>query len=254
MLITATVLRPGEVIHQGQVLVDAAGMIQCVGCDCATAPGAMGATAVVCPQGVVSPGLINAHDHLTFAQNAPYTRTAERYEHRHHWRRGSNGHTRLRSAGSASNDQVAWDAVQEGMVSALRNAERFRGDSAVASWLYSIVVNAALYQRRRATSRRRGMDRFVEKVWPDAELSLEAGTVQHDPEAHLMAKIDLERVSDRIAELPADRRELLERALGGDSFQDIADSIGEPVAAVKSRVWRTRVGLRAEFGEALAAA
>lgn len=160
-------------------------------------------------------------------------------------------HTALRIT---RNDQDAWDAVQEGMVSALRNAERFRGDSAVASWLYSIVVNAALYQRRRATSRRRGMDRFVEKVWPDAELSLEAGTVQHDPEAHVMAKIDLDRVSDRIAELPADRRELLERALGGDSFQDIADSIGEPVAAVKSRVWRTRVGLRAEFGEALAAA
>ena len=66
----------------GQVLVDAAGMIRCVGCDCSAAEGASAATRVVCPDGVVSPGLINAHDHLTFAQNAPYTRTAERYEHR----------------------------------------------------------------------------------------------------------------------------------------------------------------------------
>jgi hypothetical protein len=68
----------------------------------------MGATAVVCPDGVVSPGLINAHDHLTFAQNPPYTRTAERYEHRHDWRRGLRGHTRLSSTGSATADQIRW--------------------------------------------------------------------------------------------------------------------------------------------------
>lgn len=134
MLITATVLRPGEVIHQGQVLVNAAGMIQCVGCDCATAPGAMGATAVVCPQGVISPGLINAHDHLTFAQNAPYTRTAERYEHRHHWRRGSNGHTRLRSAGSASNDQVAWGELRFVM----GGATAVNGSGGVAGFLRNL--------------------------------------------------------------------------------------------------------------------
>lgn len=152
------------------------------------------------------------------------------------------------------NEQDAWDAVQEGMVSALRNAERFRGDSAVASWLYSIVVNAALYQRRRAASRRRGLDNFVERVWPEAERSLAAGTRQSDPEAHLLARVELERVSARIAELPESRRALLERTLGGDSFQEIADEIGEPVAAVKSRVWRTRVGLRDEFAGVQAAA
>ena len=33
------------------------------------------------------------------------------------------------------NEDDAWDAVQEGMVSALRHSDRFRGDAAVASWL-----------------------------------------------------------------------------------------------------------------------
>ena len=56
------------------------------------------------------------------------------------------------------NEDDARDAVQEGMVSALRHADRFRGESAPASWLYSIVVNAALYQRRRAAARKRGID------------------------------------------------------------------------------------------------
>ena len=112
LLITGDVLRPGEVLRGGQVLVDAMGVIQCVGCDCASAAGAMGATTIVCPDGVVSPGLINAHDHLTFAQNPPYTVTAERYEHRHDWRRGLHGHTRLSSTGSATNDQVAWGELR----------------------------------------------------------------------------------------------------------------------------------------------
>ena len=151
------------------------------------------------------------------------------------------------------NEHDAWDAVQEGMVSALRNAERFRGDAAVASWLYSIVVNAALYQRRRAVARRRGMDRFTEKVWPDAERSLEAGTVQSDPEAWMLARVELERVADKMAELPQDRLDLLERSLDGDSCVEIADQIGQPVAAIKSRLWRTRVSLREAFTDVLAA-
>ena len=111
-LLTGDVLTPGEVFRGGQVLVDAMGIIRCVGCDCASAPGAADAARVTCPDGVISPGLINTHDHMTYAQNLPYTRTAERYEHRHDWRTGARGHMRLSSAGSASNDQMAWGELR----------------------------------------------------------------------------------------------------------------------------------------------
>ncbi len=98
------VLSPEGIYRGGTVLVDAAGSISCVGCDCDPA----GATVVTCPEGVISPGLINAHDHITFAQNDPYTDVGERYEHRHDWRKGLRGHTRLSAAGSASGDQMKW--------------------------------------------------------------------------------------------------------------------------------------------------
>lgn len=98
------VLSPEGIYRGGTVLVDAAGTISCVGCDCDPA----GATVVTCPEGVISPGLINAHDHITFAQNDPYTDTGERYEHRHDWRKGLRGHTRLSAAGQASGDQMKW--------------------------------------------------------------------------------------------------------------------------------------------------
>jgi hypothetical protein len=93
-LITADILTPGEVFRGGQVLVDATGSITCVGCDCTASAGASTATTVECPDAVLSPGLINAHEHLTFL-GQPYTRTTERYEHRHDWRRGIRSHTRI---------------------------------------------------------------------------------------------------------------------------------------------------------------
>ncbi len=142
------------------------------------------------------------------------------------------------------NDNDAWDAVQDGMMSALRHAERFRGEAAVASWLYSIVVNAALYQRRREKAARRHRDRYSERVWPEAERSLEAGSAVRDPESFLMARIDLSRVAEVIEALPAERRGLIERSMEGDTAAEIAERADEPVSAVKSRLWRARVTLR----------
>jgi RNA polymerase sigma-70 factor (ECF subfamily) len=43
---------------------------------------------------------------------------------------------------------AAQDAVQDAMVSAARNLQRFRGESQLSTWLGRIVVNAALTRRR----------------------------------------------------------------------------------------------------------
>lgn len=49
-------------------------------------------------------------------------------------------------------DEAA-DAVQDAMISAFRRADSFRGDSAVGTWLYRIVVNACLDRMRRRAAR-----------------------------------------------------------------------------------------------------
>ncbi len=109
-LITGDILTPGEILVGGQVYVDTAGVIQCTGCDCSAM--AAGATQITCPTGVVSPGLINTHDHLTFTQNDPYTQSDERYEHRHQWRRGQNGHTEINASGGATTPQMRWGELR----------------------------------------------------------------------------------------------------------------------------------------------
>jgi hypothetical protein len=112
ILITADILTPGEVFRGGQVLVAEDGTIACAACDCSAATGAAGATTLLCPDAVLSPGLINAHDHITFVRNDPYDRTEERYEHRHDWRRGVRGHENVGASGMSSNAQMAWGELR----------------------------------------------------------------------------------------------------------------------------------------------
>jgi large repetitive protein len=58
--------------------------IECVGADCASEH--PDATVVDCGGAVISPGLINPHDHMTFNENGPLALTDKRYDHRHEWR------------------------------------------------------------------------------------------------------------------------------------------------------------------------
>lgn len=109
LLIVGTVLTPGEVLRGGQVLIDGAGDISCVGCDCSPPADA---AQLACPQGVISPGLINTHDHITYVNNHPYELTDERFEHRHHWRRGLRGHTEVDYDGGASTNEIRWGELR----------------------------------------------------------------------------------------------------------------------------------------------
>src|SRR5690606_205929 len=61
---------------------------------------------------VVSPGLINTHEHITFQQAEPYTDTGERYEHRHQWRKGLDGHTKIPSTGGASGAKISFGELR----------------------------------------------------------------------------------------------------------------------------------------------
>ncbi len=108
-LITGTILTGAVAYRGGSVLIGADGIIACVGCGCEPAD----ATVVNCGSAVVSPGLINAHDHLTFTQNSPSVWGEERFEHRHDWRRGLRGHNNLPVSGSASGDEMAWGELRQ---------------------------------------------------------------------------------------------------------------------------------------------
>ncbi|MEX1362671.1 MAG: amidohydrolase family protein, partial [Nannocystaceae bacterium] len=98
LLLQGTVLAGFDVYENGEVLVDGSdpnGQILCVGCDCGATAEGQAATVVACEQGVISPGLINPHDHITFTLSQPQPHGVERYDHRHEWRLGLDGATEL---------------------------------------------------------------------------------------------------------------------------------------------------------------
>jgi cytosine/adenosine deaminase-related metal-dependent hydrolase len=105
-VLRGTVLAPDTVLRGGEVYHDDEGVIVCVDCDCSSAPGALDATEITCADAVISPGLINPHDHITFARNAPIGEGVARYDHRHEWRLGLNGHQALSVPGGSSADVV----------------------------------------------------------------------------------------------------------------------------------------------------
>lgn len=83
MALIGAVLTPSRVYDPGVVLIEGT-QITCTGCGCDFA----GATVVNCGSAVISPGLINAHDHIGWINTFPYTPGTVRYEHRHDWRKG----------------------------------------------------------------------------------------------------------------------------------------------------------------------
>lgn len=88
-------LVPDGIVRGGALLIDQTGLIACVGLDCAAHPEFAGATVVACERALITPAMINGHDHITFTGNTPKSHGNERYDHRHEWRKGLNQHTKI---------------------------------------------------------------------------------------------------------------------------------------------------------------
>ena len=88
VLLHGNVLGDGVTFLDGEVLYDG-DKIVCAACDCGTSAGYTQSTRLECGGAAISPGLINAHDHLNYNDRWPLASTAaggERFEHRHGWR------------------------------------------------------------------------------------------------------------------------------------------------------------------------
>ncbi len=118
-LIRGNVLSGNKAYIGGEVLIGEDGFIKCAGCDCSAE--SAGATEINCPGATVTPALINGHDHLGYVNNKPGSWGAERFDHRHDWRKGKNGHTNLQKdiPGGASPVQKQWAELRQLMAGTL---------------------------------------------------------------------------------------------------------------------------------------
>jgi RNA polymerase sigma-70 factor, ECF subfamily len=139
----------------------------------------------------------------------------------------------------ATDHQEAEDLLQQTFLAALGSAGRFRGESSVRTWLFTIARHAAF----RARARR---DREPLDPVPLDELGRLAGWGQPDPEQALMAAERRARLMAALESLAPDDREILTlRDLEGHSGEEVAALLGLGVAAMKSRLHRARLRLAA---------
>ncbi len=90
----------------GEVLIDATGKIACVAASCASSAGYAQATRLSCPNGVIAPGFVNAHDHTDYDVGKPVSDGTTRYGHRNDWRRGTNGFPQLKTPSPTSDPNL----------------------------------------------------------------------------------------------------------------------------------------------------
>lgn len=136
--------------------------------------------------------------------------------------------------------EEAADAVQDGLISAYRNAGSYRGDAAVTTWLHRIIVNACLDRVRRRTARPTVAlpedDRYTDLVRAGERDAMD------DRETAL-------EVSRALAELPPDQAAAVVLVdIEGWSVEEAATILNCPPGTVKSRCSRGRVKLAASLG------
>jgi RNA polymerase sigma-70 factor (ECF subfamily) len=138
-------------------------------------------------------------------------------------------------------DRDIEEATQDVFVQAWRALARFRGESAVFTWLYRIAVNEALMRRRRRRVAVVELDEAAERrLSQDSELS--------EPEAAAGDAAVREFLLARLRALPFEyRAPLVLRDLEGLSNEEVADVLGLSVPAAKSRIHRARLRIRAEL-------
>ena len=140
----------------------------------------------------------------------------------------------------------ALDLSQEVFLRVFRTLSRFRGQSALRTWIYRIVVNQARnrqrWWRRRYRSQQVSLDQHIQDHGDLPE------TVDHGPDRLVGQKQLGDRIRLALDKLPFDQKTaIVLREIDGLSYDEIGFSLGIAVGTVKSRLARAREGLRAQL-------
>jgi RNA polymerase sigma-70 factor (ECF subfamily) len=145
---------------------------------------------------------------------------------------------------SCGGEREAEDALQDGLLAAWRGAGTWRGESSARTWLYQVVVNACHRRHRR----RAGQPAEPQPL--DAAAALAGG--EPGPDERVAAREVGRAIDAALAAMAEEAREvLLLRDVEGLSGEETAAALGLGLAAMKSRLHRARLELKARVEAAL---
>jgi RNA polymerase sigma-70 factor (ECF subfamily) len=132
---------------------------------------------------------------------------------------------------------AAEDVTQDAFVRAYQGLSKFRGEAALETWFYRILVRQAYSYRRW---------RAVRTLWTGAEL-LEAA----DPKPTALGDPGLrQRIAAALDGLTRSQREVFVLVhLEGFRVRECAEILGKPMGTVKSHLHRALASLRRDLGD-----
>jgi RNA polymerase sigma-70 factor (ECF subfamily) len=142
------------------------------------------------------------------------------------------------------------DALQDGLLSALRHIGQFKGNSQFSTWLFSIVRNSALARLRK---QRAHPSVSIDDQGPDEEAELVAPEILADPGPDPERGCAQRELSSQFAEtlegLPANYRAIIRLCdFEGFSGKEAAQRLGLTVSALKAQHHRARLAIRESMG------
>jgi RNA polymerase sigma-70 factor (ECF subfamily) len=145
--------------------------------------------------------------------------------------------------------EAAKDLVQETFLNAYRGFKKFRGESQISTWLYTIASRACLRMRRRrkgAPERELSLDEFIPTS--EGEFHLQIPVDGLSPEEALQNKELRQALDAAIDKLPKKyKMALVLRDMEGLSAKEVGTIMGLNERAVKSRLHRARLFVRREL-------
>jgi RNA polymerase sigma-70 factor, ECF subfamily len=143
------------------------------------------------------------------------------------------------------NQQDAEDALQESLLQAFSHLHNFQGKSSFSTWLTRIAINAALMiLRKRRGGVEISMDSPANPSGQNEQWEVMGNT--EDPESYYVRREREALLRDAILRLTPMCREVVELWRATEfSAREIAGTLGISVPAVKSRLARARLTLRA---------
>lgn len=132
------------------------------------------------------------------------------------------------------------DMYQEILVNIWNSLDRFRGESAISTWIYRIAVNTSLS--------------FAGKTFRQMKLRINAGQQNlnillddDELEVKLKQEADLEQLQIQLNQLSVIDKALISLVLEGLSMREIADVIGLTESNAKVKIHRIKEELKRNF-------
>lgn len=141
----------------------------------------------------------------------------------------------------------ALDLSQEVFLRVFRTIHGFRGQSALRTWIYRIVVNQARNRQRWWRRRHRAQQVSLdEHIREHGDLPTQTDT--EAPDRVFGQRQLAERLRIALDHLPFDQKTaIVLREIDGLSYEEIGFSLGIAVGTVKSRLARAREALRGQL-------